>query len=182
MRRVLLTAIAVLISTTFAIACGVERWPVKVGRDKDVGKVSTSAEMATIAALNELPAPNNPNSRKNSRFSTELKTFRVNGIVTLIKREKDEDYHLVITDPDDEDVTMIVESPAPNCAQNSRFLEQIKEVRQAIDDKLGKIKGKKTPNVRVTVTGVAFFDPIHGQTGVAANGIELHPILNITFH
>ncbi len=29
--------------------------------------------------------------------------------------------------------------------------------------------------------GVGFFDFIHGQTGVAPNGIELHPILDITF-
>jgi hypothetical protein len=28
-----------------------------------------------------------------------------------------------------------------------------------------------------TVTGVAFFDFQHGQTGVAPNAIELHPIL-----
>jgi hypothetical protein len=28
-----------------------------------------------------------------------------------------------------------------------------------------------------TVTGVAFFDFFHGQTGVAPNAIELHPIL-----
>ena len=27
------------------------------------------------------------------------------------------------------------------------------------------------------VTGVGFFDFIHGQTGVAPNGIELHPVL-----
>jgi hypothetical protein len=30
------------------------------------------------------------------------------------------------------------------------------------------------------VTGVAFFDFQHGQTGVAPNGIELHPILAFT--
>jgi len=30
---------------------------------------------------------------------------------------------------------------------------------------------------RARVTGVAFFDFLHGQTGVAPNGIELHPIL-----
>jgi len=30
---------------------------------------------------------------------------------------------------------------------------------------------------RAVVTGVAFFDFKHGQTGVAPNGIELHPIL-----
>ncbi len=27
------------------------------------------------------------------------------------------------------------------------------------------------------VVGVAFFDYLHGQTGVAPNGIELHPVL-----
>ena len=27
------------------------------------------------------------------------------------------------------------------------------------------------------MTGVAFFDFLHGQTGVAPNGIELHPVL-----
>jgi hypothetical protein len=30
---------------------------------------------------------------------------------------------------------------------------------------------------RATVTGVAYFDFQHGQTGVAPNAIELHPVL-----
>jgi hypothetical protein len=30
---------------------------------------------------------------------------------------------------------------------------------------------------RAVITGVAFFDFQHGQTGVAPNGIELRPIL-----
>jgi hypothetical protein len=30
---------------------------------------------------------------------------------------------------------------------------------------------------RASVTGVAFFDFNHGQTGVAPNAIELHPVL-----
>jgi hypothetical protein len=29
----------------------------------------------------------------------------------------------------------------------------------------------------VTITGVGFWDAKHGQTGVAPNGIELHPVL-----
>jgi len=36
-------------------------------------------------------------------------------------------------------------------------------------------------NVPVQVTGVAMFDFLHGQTGVAPNGIELHPIIDIVF-
>ena len=29
-----------------------------------------------------------------------------------------------------------------------------------------------------TITGVAFFDDLHRQRGVAPNGIELHPLLS----
>lgn len=31
----------------------------------------------------------------------------------------------------------------------------------------------------MVVTGVGFFDFLHGQTGAAPNGIELHPVLKI---
>jgi len=34
-----------------------------------------------------------------------------------------------------------------------------------------------TVSVPPRVTGVAFFDFLHGQTGVAPNGIELDPVL-----
>ncbi len=34
----------------------------------------------------------------------------------------------------------------------------------------------------MTVTGVGFFDLLHGQTGVAPNGVELHPLLNVQFN
>jgi len=33
------------------------------------------------------------------------------------------------------------------------------------------------PRTRARIVGVAFFDYKHGQTGVAPNAIELHPIL-----
>lgn len=34
---------------------------------------------------------------------------------------------------------------------------------------------------KVRLTGVGFFDRVHGQSGVAPNGIELHPVLDIKF-
>ena len=61
------------------------------------------------------------------------------------------------------------------------FTRQIEAVRAALDARFGKVSAKKAPNVPVTVTGVAFFDILHGQEGVAPNGIELHPILAISF-
>src|SRR5437762_2850872 len=39
----------------------------------------------------------------------------------------------------------------------------------------------QTVSVPVHVTGVGFFDYLEGQAGQASNGIELHPILDITF-
>jgi hypothetical protein len=34
---------------------------------------------------------------------------------------------------------------------------------------------------KATLIGVGFFDRLHGQLGVAPNGIELHPVLDVTF-
>ena len=39
-----------------------------------------------------------------------------------------------------------------------------------------------SPATRARITGVGFFDKVHGQTGVAQlNGIELHPVLKVEF-
>jgi hypothetical protein len=77
---------------------------------------------------------------------------------------------------------MIVESPDPQCAPRSRFAREIAQARQTIEGQFhGPIVGRQPVNIPVTVTGVPFFDPLHGQEGVALNGIELHPILAIQF-
>jgi hypothetical protein len=184
MRRIILACSIVIVSGSIVLACGKERWPVKTGADRDAGDVNASAQASTIAELTNLAAPPNPNSRKSSRFTPELKTYRIEGVLTLIKKETDEDYHIVIADPDDEELTMIVESVAPGCTEGSLFSQEIESVRQALDQKFGTVGKKKKTNLKipVTVTGVGFFDPIHGQEGVAPNGIELHPILDISFH
>src|SRR5207245_1542802 len=39
----------------------------------------------------------------------------------------------------------------------------------------------KTASIPVQVNGVGFFDYRHGQVGMALNGLELHPVLGITF-
>jgi hypothetical protein len=107
--------------------------------------------------------------------------------LVVIKREADQDYHLVITDPQNLDLQnpqlrMIVESPDQGCAPGSRYAQEIAQVRQTIESVFhGPIVGRHVVQVPVTVTGIPFFDPLHGQEGVAQNGIELHPILTIQF-
>jgi hypothetical protein len=190
MRALIAAATAVLLaSTSLALACGKERWPVKVAADQDVGLVASTAAPATIATLTGFAAPPNPNIRQNTRFAPAERTpVTISGILVIIKRETDQDYHLVVADPQNTGLQnphlrMIVESPNPQCAPRSRFGQEIAQVRQAIDSHFhGPIVGKRIVRIPVTVTGIPFFDPFHGQEGIAYNGIELHPILAIQFH
>ena len=166
-----------------ASACGRERWPVKTGTDKDVQAVDPVPAGSTIARLGAIPAPVHPDERRDRRFlPTEGRTFLVTGTVVLVRREKDDDYHIVLSDGGQ---TMIVEAPAPACAHGSRFEREIAAVRRSLDARLGgplvRPGEAVRPHWRVTVTGIAFFDTMHHQTGVAANGIELHPMLGVRF-
>ena len=181
-RSVILVA-AFLASTSLALACGTERWPVKTGTDRDAGKVNLTAQPATISALVSQPAPAHPNGQPDIRYApTELTVFSVSAILKVIKRETAQDYHLVIADPQTGE-TMIAEAPDPECAAGGRFVAEISGARQQIEAQFqGQIRERHQVNIPVDVTGIAFFDPIHGQEGVAENGIELHPILSIEFH
>jgi hypothetical protein len=167
---------------TQADACGKERWSVKTVTDKDGAKVQDVPTPATINQLRQIAAPLNPNHRPDSRYApTELTTYEVTGYITLVKPEADQDYHIVLTD--DAKRTMIVESTHPDCAQQSRFKDDMVHVRAELDKTLnGPITQPMRMRKLVTVTGVGFFDHLHGQTGVAPNGIELHPLLQIVIH
>src|SRR5262249_26659759 len=165
------------LACTTVWACGQERWPVKVATDPDAQHIVAAPEPSNIALLSQILAPLHPENRRDSRYApTELKTFDVTGSLLVIKPEADQDYHIVVRDQRGR--TMIVESPHPNCATGSRFAQEIQAVRAKIESHFGgPIQQKIRPqNLRVSVTGVGFFDRLHGQEGVAANGIELHPI------
>ena len=83
---------------------------------------------------------------------------------------------------DDSGNTMIAEIPSPDCDHGSRFDGQIASARAAFDGALKATGRFKTAKLSVTIQGVGFFDKIHGQRGVAPNGIELHPVLSISFN
>ena len=114
MRQAMSAAIALLLSASSALGCGSERWPVKTGADRDAARVANSPKPATIAQLGSIAAPAHPERLPTSRFApTELTTFHVTGVLTVIEREADGDYHIVLADPVDPRVTMIVEGPDP---------------------------------------------------------------------
>ena len=161
-------------------SCGVERWSVKTGTDADAGKINLqSTTQTTIAALAALPAPSNLPA--NNRVQpTETTVYRIQATLVEFKLEADSDYHIVMSDGSGH--TMITEIPDPACVgAGSPLLSSIQKARGEFDAKYNATTSFQTVNVPATVTGVGFFDFLHGQTGVAPNGIELHAVLDIQF-
>jgi hypothetical protein len=161
-------------------SCGVERWSVKTGTDADAGLINLqSTTQTTIASLVSLPAPTTLPS--NNRIQpTETTIFQVHATLTEYKLESDSDYHLILSDGSGN--TMISEIASPACVGSSSvLLPGIQNARSEMDAHYTVTSSFQTANVPVIVTGVGFFDFFHSQTGVAPNGIELHPVLDVQF-
>ncbi len=158
--------------------CGVERWAVKTGTDAAARQVDATPHATTVAELRALPAPVNPVTRV---APVEETVYQLRAILTDYKIENDSDEHLVLLDPGGSG-TLVAEIPAPSCLGSaSAFGEAIAMARAAFDARFHATDRYQHADVAVTVTGVGFFDRVHGQRGVAANGIELHPVLSLTF-
>ena len=79
---------------------------------------------------------------------------------------------------------MIVEFPSLSCTRGATTGAQAK-MRKARSQLVRACGAPTRSNFtdlsgRATITGVGFFDVLHGQTGVAPNRIELHPVLAFT--
>ena len=161
--------------------CGVERWPVKTMSDADAGRVDLTPVADSVDALRALPAP--PRLPESSRIApTELTTFTVQVRLIEFKMEADSDVHLVVSAPGDSTHTMIVEFPdAAACsgADVSTERADMESARAALIAAQGEPSSTRFKKLsgEALITGVAFFDFKHGQTGVAPNAIELHPVL-----
>jgi hypothetical protein len=142
--------------------CGVERWTVKTLKDRPSlvpAKLVTVRYLVTRRAPAYLPA---------RRLPFERHVFTVFAAVTLVRPEADGDFHLVLQD---RGFHMIAEAPTPSCTAGAT-----PAMRHAMAVARSHVRLCR----RAKITGVAFFDFKHGQTGVAPNAIELHPILG--FH
>jgi len=159
--------------------CSGERWPVKIGTDADASLVNlSSTSPTTIAALAGIPVPNTlPDSARVQ--PTETTVWVLNATLVKYVRSFDSDYHMVISDGTR---TMIAEIPDPGCVgPGSPFAAGIAHARAQFDAAFTATTTFQTANVPVQITGVGFFDHLEGQEGIAPNGIELHPIIDISF-
>lgn len=148
--------------------------------DPDAGRIHADTLNATIedmVALNR-PARLSPTARADP---VELTVYRVEARLVGFFHEPDGDYHLVLASLADPAITMIAEVPDPKCSRvcASGRAQLYAQLRQTLLDYLNSQQSDAQPLIRVT--GVGFFDYFHHQRGVAPNGIELHPVLDVEF-
>lgn len=160
--------------------CGGERWSVKIGSDPDADLINlNNPTPTTLAALTAL-APPNPIPDNKRVQPTETTLWVINATLKQYQKQADSDYHLLLVDGAGHQ--MIAEIPSPTCLPSgSPFVAGVTRARTQFDAKFTAGSTLKSANVPVQITGVGFFDYLAGQTGVAPNGIELHPILDIVF-
>jgi hypothetical protein len=161
--------------------CGVERWAVKTLSEPDRQRVHLQEPVnTTVEALVALQRPVilSADARADP---VELTVYRLEARLLFLFTEADHDYHLGLASPQDTTITLIAEVPDPGCAGAcaSGFANVFAQVRQKLLDHLNSPQSQVRPLVRIT--GVGFFDYLHGQRGVAPNGIELHPVLDVEF-
>jgi hypothetical protein len=153
--------------------CGVERWAVKTLTDPAAKTVNLVAKLATVAGMNALPAPTLPEDNS-TRLPSERQSYRVTATLVKYKLESDQDIHIILADGGK---TMIAEMPNVSCDYGARARYAMLRARNKLEARYGRASSSwRYVNRRATLTGVRFFDFPHGQSGVADNAVELHPV------
>jgi hypothetical protein len=161
--------------------CGEERWAVKTLSDNREKRVRYKPRNISVAAMRKKKPPVDIGSDTKRITGVETKTWRVQAQLVEEKREEDRDIHLVIAVPGSPSKTMITEFPDPSCngVKSSPKKAQMASARNALINACGAAPSSSFKHLQgtATIVGVGFFDIIHGQTGVAPHGVELHPVI-----
>jgi hypothetical protein len=162
----------------------IARGDVKGLRDADARHIRFDTAIDTsIAALNDLPSHCGP-TRDHRVREEEFQVYTVIGTIRGVKRAPDHDVHIVLDDPDNPDLHVIVELPDPDSrgSAKSPYRDRLALAMQTFENLLketGARQWDELRGVRVRVTGVGFFALSHFQVGRSRSCIELHPVLTI---
>jgi uncharacterized protein YraI len=167
--------------TSYSQDCGKERWAVKTLSDEDTNRIDFSRIIrSTVHEQISLPKC----SHNKRRLSSETLVYAIDCLVVGFKREsEDKDIHVIIRDATTNE-TMVAEILGYECAavQQTGRAKQFKQLHDWFIENIGHSTSKfvylQEP-IPVRITGVGFFDFIHGQKGMASNGREIHPVLSM---
>jgi len=174
-----ITALLILPSIQEDPCGGKNRWDVKTLTDISARSMSYKKIGSSIRKLRTIKAPSNITNSL-VRQPEEKNLYSITCYITEYKIEEDGDFHLVLMDTKDSNITMVGEIPDPECGVmiDCPKLVDIQTVRNEFYNKYRMPKKRVAPG-KYQVTGMFFFDKPHGQLGGAPNGAELHPILSI---
>lgn len=185
----------------FAPKPGKQRWPVKTLNDADTQMISfeeadvvetTVEEMWLLERPADMPLTKAvPAYQSNRAEGAETTVWRIRGHINAHKWEKDGDLHLILQDLES-GYTMVVESPQNGKGSDGKLFvgkecppearDRIVAARKQFEQELDPKPYFKNTHRLVTLTGVGFFDVLHGASGAAqTNSIELHPVLDVIF-
>ena len=167
---------------TEAQDCGVERWKIKTLSDRDTVLINfTKVEKTSI---HEQVALKRPSINRNSRHISERTVYEMSCSIVGYKREAgDKDIHIILEDEETEE-TLVAELPSSRCpeinltSRSKLFFELEKWFVANIGYPTSNFVYLKK-HIPVIITGIGYFDYVHGQIGMATNGREIHPILGI---
>lgn len=173
--KIIITLLLSILSIISYSQCGTERWDIKTAKDAAALKIDTLHIISTTPGkLADIKSPKW--SRNLNRQPLEMRVVKIYCYITFYKSEADQDIHLVLKDTSTGQ-TIIGEIPSASCSAGSLFYKSIYKSKESFKKYVISSNTLK-PGV-YEITGVIFFDKVHGQIGVAKNGIELHPILSI---
>jgi hypothetical protein len=178
------------------------RWPVKTMTDMDwrsVDLVTVSDVTVDWMARQPRPADVDPKFAYDHRISPlERQVFRIRARLSRFAPASDQDVHLDLVDLAIPERRMVVEVIDPGCYRACTptapvdqsavegLLRRFTVAREALTGQAffrPAIDLMDAGSVIVTVTGVGFFDAPPGAGAMigAPNGLELHPVLDVTF-
>jgi hypothetical protein len=152
-----------------------QRWAIKTLTDAAAKDVVFKPRPDSIAHLVTLTSP----AQLGARTKAEKVTVSVRVRLIATKLEPDGDIHVIVGEPSNPGTTMIVEFPDLGCTRGAQHRWAMELAKRRFLAAEGRPVGDRyrVLSGTATVSGVVFFDFLHGQRGVAPNGIELHPVL-----
>ena len=161
------------------LSCGVERWAVKTCTDADTTHVNFyNIIQSSIAYQRSLPVQ--PTLPPNNRLLLEDTVYSIDCRLTQYKLEDDGDIHCVIVDANNQSmVSEICDPSCPGIINTSRY-GMLSALRTWFVNNYHPTTSWQYPNINIRITGVGFYDFLHGQTGIPPNGREIHPILTMS--
>jgi hypothetical protein len=170
-----------LATSTRAARCGEWRWPVKTLSDHHNRDVHFSPTRSTVSQFRRRTPPSDLGPTRPRTTRLEFHTWTLRAKPRRARIEGDGDIHLIMYAPKHPHRTMIVEFPKRSCVASPFKRKAIARGRRSFVHNCGAMSGAWAHlKGLVDVTGVGFWDSLHGQPGVAPNGIELHPVLRFS--